>query len=681
MNAIVLRWGVEMMRYFRQPSRVTVVAAFAISRKMAPSPRYSGERVRERGKEANAGVYCRLFLGVLACSLGFARTERGFSASDGGTAGREGRPIPCVKSLAESLPCTVDFFDVDGCPAFLIRPKGEAAPAPMPWVWYAPVIGHPNLSHAWMLRQWLEKGIGMAGVDVGESCGNPRGRKVYTALWETLRTRYRMSEQPCLLPQSRGGLMLYNWAAENPTRVACVAGIYTVCDLRSYPGLDGACAAYGLSAAELADRLAEHNPIDRLAPLAQANVPILHVHGDSDKVVPLEKNAGELTRRYRALGGEARLIVVPGKGHQVCPEFFECQALVDFVAAQASRTSWSLGPFVKREQPVLEPNPQAVFRCPVSGKTVHWEAQNVYNPAAVVKDGKVCLLYRADDEPRQGGWGRTCRIGLATSSDGRSFTRSPQPVIYPDNDSWKQYEWEGGCEDIHIIEDEQGKYYVNYTAWSGTADAMCVATSKDLVHWTKHGPAFAKAHGGKFVRGSRSGVVVCRREGDRLVAAKIDGKYWMYWKIGCFLATSEDLIAWTPVVDERGQLASPLPPRPGRFDSSCCEAGAIALRTRQGIRLMYNGENRKHEQGGDRAYPAGWAGLGQALLAANQPVRLLDRLDRPFVHAEFDWELRGFTPPAVVANGMVWFRGEWLLYYGAADRRIGLAVCRQTRSE
>ena len=124
--------------------------------------------------------------------------------------------IPSVKALADQLPCTLDFFDVRGCPAFLIRPKGEAASSPVPWVWYAPVIGHPNTSHAWMLRQWLEKGIGMAGVDVGESCGSPQGRKVYTALWETLTTRYRMSERPCLLPQSRGGLMLYNWAVENP---------------------------------------------------------------------------------------------------------------------------------------------------------------------------------------------------------------------------------------------------------------------------------------------------------------------------------------------------------------------------------------------------------------------------------------------------------------------------------
>jgi pimeloyl-ACP methyl ester carboxylesterase len=257
--------------------------------------------------------------------------------SNAGGASRPPQPIPCVSELAEKLPCTVDFFDVEGHQAFLIRPKGKVLASPMPWVWYAPVIGHPNASHAWMLAQWLDKGIGMAGVDVGESCGSPQGRKVYSALWQTLTTRYKMSERPCLLPQSRGGLMLYNWAAENAARVACIAGIYTVCDLRSYPGLPQACGAYGLSAAELEARLAEHNPIDRLSPLAKAGVPILHVHGNADTVVPLEKNAGEVARRYRAVGGQARLIVIPGKGHQVCDEFFHCQELVDFVIANRSR--------------------------------------------------------------------------------------------------------------------------------------------------------------------------------------------------------------------------------------------------------------------------------------------------------------------------------------------------------
>lgn len=256
--------------------------------------------------------------------------------TDAGKTDRMVQPIPSVIDLAKQLPCTVDFFDVDRCHAFLIRPKGKVPTSPMPWVWYAPVIGHPNTSHAWLLKQWLEKGIGMAGVDVGESFGSPQGRKVYTALWEALTTRYKMSERPCLLPQSRGGLMLYNWAAENPTHVACIVGIYTVCDLRSYPGLQQACGTYGLSAAELEAHLAEHNPIDRLSPLAKAGVPILHIHGDADKVVPLEKNAGELARRYRALGGQVQLIVVPGKGHQVCDEFFHCRELVDFVIAHCN---------------------------------------------------------------------------------------------------------------------------------------------------------------------------------------------------------------------------------------------------------------------------------------------------------------------------------------------------------
>jgi pimeloyl-ACP methyl ester carboxylesterase len=88
---------------------------------------------------------------------------------------------------------------------------------------------------------------------------------------------------------------------------------------------------------ELGRSLTEHNPVDCLAPLARARVPILHIHGDSDSVVPLERNAGELVRRYRELGAAARLIVVPGKGHQVDPEFFQRQELVHFVLENARR--------------------------------------------------------------------------------------------------------------------------------------------------------------------------------------------------------------------------------------------------------------------------------------------------------------------------------------------------------
>ncbi|MBI2928471.1 MAG: glycoside hydrolase family 127 protein [Verrucomicrobia bacterium] len=222
---------------------------------------------------------------------------------------------------------------------FVILPRQPSADGARPWLWYAPTFvqppgGLPDPSHAWMFAQLLTNGFAIAGVDVGESYGNPAGRAAFTEFHRAVVQRYGLAPKACLLPQSRGGLMLYNWAAEHPERVQCIGGIYTVCDQSSWPGLAKSSPAYGLDEAGLAAQLREHNPIDRLAPLAKARIPILHLHGDADTVVPLERNSGELARRYRALGGEAELVVVKGKGHEVCPEFFQNQRVVDFFLRQ-----------------------------------------------------------------------------------------------------------------------------------------------------------------------------------------------------------------------------------------------------------------------------------------------------------------------------------------------------------
>ena len=116
-----------------------------------------------------------------------------------------------------------------------------------------------------------------------------------------------------MLARSRGGLTLYSWACENANRVACIAGIYPVCDLRSYPGLDKASKAYGLNGAELEKQLDQHNPVMRLAPLAKACVPIFHIHGDVDKVAPLKENSEEIAKRYKELGGTMKLQVIKGR--------------------------------------------------------------------------------------------------------------------------------------------------------------------------------------------------------------------------------------------------------------------------------------------------------------------------------------------------------------------------------
>jgi hypothetical protein len=228
-------------------------------------------------------------------------------------------------------------FKVDGHAAFVIMPARTDGKKPVPWVWYAPTF--PSLPEArehWMFEKFLAAGIAIAGVDVGESYGSPKGREIYSALYQELVTNRNFAPKPVLLARSRGGLMLYNWAAENPDKVAGIAGIYPVCDLRSYPGLEKACGAYGLTRAELEERLDKHNPVARLAPLAKAGVPIFHIHGDTDAVVPLKDNSGEVAKRYEKLGGKMQLKVARGQGHNLWDGFFRCQELVDFVLARSA---------------------------------------------------------------------------------------------------------------------------------------------------------------------------------------------------------------------------------------------------------------------------------------------------------------------------------------------------------
>jgi predicted GH43/DUF377 family glycosyl hydrolase len=144
---------------------------------------------------------------------------------------------------------------------------------------------------------------------------------------------------------------------------------------------------------------------------------------------------------------------------------------------------WMLGPFQREDaaNPCLTPSPTALFDCPVRGETVRWEEKDVFNPAAVVRDGKVYLLYRAEDTV--GRHADTSRIGLAESDDGLAFRRRPTPVLYPDHDAMHEYEWEGGCEDPRIVEDDAGTYYLTYTAYDGRTARLAVATSRELVQW------------------------------------------------------------------------------------------------------------------------------------------------------------------------------------------------------
>ncbi|MEM1448675.1 MAG: family 16 glycoside hydrolase [Planctomycetota bacterium] len=246
-------------------------------------------------------------------------------------------PADDPRRVQKALPRPGTTLRVEGYTAFVIEPPLAARrDGPMPWVWYAPTLApYPGEAEGWMFDRLLASGVAIAGIDVGESYGSPDGTRLYRALYAHVRTARGYAARPALLARSRGGLMLYAWAAENPRRVAGIAGIYPVVDLASYPGLERAAPAFGQTAAELANDLEQVNPVDRLAPLAAAGVPILHLHGDSDSVVPLEANSGALAERYRALGGPVDVRVFEGRGHDMWDGWFRSEELVDFATKRA----------------------------------------------------------------------------------------------------------------------------------------------------------------------------------------------------------------------------------------------------------------------------------------------------------------------------------------------------------
>ena len=276
-------------------------------------------------------MHCRTAIAIgFVVTCWFVVAAGGSHAAEEPAAGQQQQQNQ--NSPKKSLPLPGETFTVNGAAAFLIPPKTTSADRPTPWVWYAPTLpGLPSDAERWMFERFVAAGIGIAGIDVGESYGSPEGRAKYTSLYQALVDKRNYSPKPVLLGRSRGGLMLLCWACENADKVGGFAGIYPVCNLASYPGIDKAAPAYGLTADELASQLARHNPPDRLKALAKAAVPLFAIHGDVDEVVPIEKNSGLIATRYAALSGKMELVVPKGQGHNMWPGFFECQELVAFV--------------------------------------------------------------------------------------------------------------------------------------------------------------------------------------------------------------------------------------------------------------------------------------------------------------------------------------------------------------
>ena len=337
---------------------------------------------------------------------------------------------------------------------------------------------------------------------------------------------------------------------------------------------------------------------------------------------------------------------------------------------EKSQAAWAFNNFVKLDtnNPILLPDTSFVFDCPITNGPVHWQSKNVLNPTAFVKDGKVYLLFRAQDSAM------TSRLGLAISEDGIHFKKQAAPIFYPANDSVLKYEWKGGVEDPRIVSMPDSSYLLTYTSYDGKTARLCFATSNDLVKWEKHGPVLSSP---KYINAwSKSGAVVVAQQGDKMVAKKINGKYWMYFgDTDLFMANSLDLIHWEAVENRESQkLVSVLEPRAGYFDSRLVEPGPYALYTPKGIVLIYNSSNAANNN--DTTQPKFTYAAGQALFDANVPYKLLDRSANYFIHPDKPYELIGEVNNVCFVEGLVFFKNQWILYYGTADSKIAVAIAK-----
>jgi predicted GH43/DUF377 family glycosyl hydrolase len=273
-----------------------------------------------------------------------------------------------------------------------------------------------------------------------------------------------------------------------------------------------------------------------------------------------------------------------------------------------------------------------------------WEAAGTFNPAVVLHKGKFVMLYRAQDQAG------TSRLGYAESTDGLHFKRRAKPVLSPET----PYEKDGGVEDPRLVK-FGNTYYLTYTGYNKKDAQLCLATSKDLIHWKRLG-VILPAYKGKWNVGwTKSGAIV---------PEKIDGKYWMY-----FLGTSAEKVDQTGLAYSTNlrhwteALSVPaLPVRPGQFDSRVAEPGPSPFLTKDGIVLIYNGADDK------LVYRTGYA-----VFDREDPRHLLMRSAEPIFSPDQDWEKVGQVPNVVFVEGAVAQGDHYFFYYGGADKYVGVA--------
>jgi predicted GH43/DUF377 family glycosyl hydrolase len=272
--------------------------------------------------------------------------------------------------------------------------------------------------------------------------------------------------------------------------------------------------------------------------------------------------------------------------------------------------------------PILRPNPLNA-----------WEALNVFNPGVVHHNGLFHLFYRAQ------GVDYVSRLGYAVSADGVRFNRLQDPVLAPED------EWETrGVEDCRVtfLADE-GRFIMAYTAYSPRGITPMYAESRNLIAWRRLGP---------LVTGEDNKDHV-------LFPRKIRGRYASFHRRppSIWIAYSDDLRAWS-------DMQVVMSPREG-WDGKRVGGGGVPIETSDGWLVLYHAYDHGH------VYR-----LGVCLLDLDDPTRVIARPRDWLLEPTEPWELKGDVPNVVFSAANPVVDGTVYVYYGGADRVVGLATCR-----
>ncbi len=295
-----------------------------------------------------------------------------------------------------------------------------------------------------------------------------------------------------------------------------------------------------------------------------------------------------------------------------------------------------LKPFEKLDEPIMKPREEG------------FDSRNIYNMATIREHGITTMIYRGEDKSEQPGQ-CTGRLGLATSKDGVHFDREKEPIIVPEHDYEKR-----GIEDPRLVK-VKDTYYLTYTAYDGDKARLCLATSKDMRKWDKHGPLFPDfPPTGNW---TKSGAILPEKVKDGLYK----DRYVMYFgDTDIWMAFSNDLIHWTPIMNPV------IKTRGDKFDSNLVEPGPPPFYTDKGILMLYN------SNGGDGGEHKNY-NMGAVLFDGSDPSKMLARTDKPILSPTLDWEKYGYIDNVVFGEGMTVQDGKVNIYYGGADRYIGKA--------